>query len=309
MKITRHKTIPFQIANPIINDGAALNKRMNSDGYLFFQGLLDQDSILEVRRSITRLCAEAGWISPDSDPMEATAAPDVKWVEPQPEFMAVYNKVMRLECFHVLAHQPAISKVVEQITQDQVLVHPRNIARIIFPNNEKYTTPAHQDYIHIQGTEQTYTAWIPLGECPQSLGSLAILAGSHRLGLLPTHFAYGAGACGIDTDALDLLWVCGDFHLGDFVLFHSLTVHKGLLNRSPNQIRLSVDYRYQGIGQPVTKDSLLPHFAQLTWEEIYREWRNTKHQYYWTKFPLHLVEFSPKFVQEHDVQESRITSE
>ncbi len=298
--MTSNQTIPFQISNSIIHDGAALRERMSGDGYLFFEGLLDRDAILEVRRSITQLCAEAGWISPNADLMDAIATPGTKWVEPQPEFMAVYNRVMRLECFHALAHQPAISKVVGQITQDQVLVHPRNIARIIFPDNEKYTTPAHQDYIHIQGTEQTYTAWIPLGDCPQSLGSLAILTGSHRLGLLPTHSAYGAGGRGIDTDALDLTWACGDFQLGDFVLFHSLTVHKGLPNRSPDQIRLSVDYRFQGISQPVTKDSLLPHYAQLTWEEIYRGWRSTEYQYYWKKYPLHLVEFSPKFVQEYD---------
>ena len=147
--MTPTKTIPFQISNSIFTDGADLRRRMAEDGYLFFQGLLDREAILDVRRSITSLCAEAGWMMPDADPMEATSAPGVKWVEPQPEFMAVYNRVMRLENFHALAHQSAIVEAVRQITQDQVLVHPRNIARIIFPNNEKYTTPAHQDYIHI----------------------------------------------------------------------------------------------------------------------------------------------------------------
>ena len=69
----------------------------------------------------------------------------------------------------------------------------RNIARVIFPRNTKYTTPAHQDYIHIQGTEETWTAWFPLGDCSKELGSLAILPRSHVFGILPTHTAYGAG--------------------------------------------------------------------------------------------------------------------
>ena len=135
------------------------------------------------------------------------------------------------------------------------------------------------------------------------------MVGSHHLGLLPTHSAYGAGGRGIDTDTIDLPWACGDFQIGDFILFHSLTVHKGLHNSSPDRIRLSVDYRYQGVKQPVTRDSLLPHYGQLTWGDIYQGWRSTELQYYWTKLPLHLAEFSVEIVQEHEASASKITSQ
>ncbi|MCS6861630.1 MAG: phytanoyl-CoA dioxygenase family protein, partial [Abditibacteriales bacterium] len=214
-------------------------------------------------------------------------------VEPSPEYMAVYNEVMKLESFHALAHDAQLLAMFRRLIGEEVLVHPRNIARIIFPQNELYTTPAHQDWIHVQGTPETYTAWIPLSDCPQSLGSLAVLVGSHRFGIFPTHRAYGAGGRGIDTEGLGLTWAGSDFYLGDVLVFHSHTVHKALPNKDPQRLRLSVDFRYQGASQPITPGSLLPHFAQVTWEEVYARWRSTELQYYWQKFPLNVVPFDP----------------
>ena len=56
---------------------------------------------------------------------------------------------------------------------------------------------------------------------------------------------------------MGLTWVGGDYEIGDAIFFHSHTVHKALPNQSPDRIRLSVDYRYQGGSQPVTEGSLL----------------------------------------------------
>jgi ectoine hydroxylase-related dioxygenase (phytanoyl-CoA dioxygenase family) len=219
------------------------------------------------------------------------AAPGVRHVEPEPEYMAVYDQVMKLESFHALAHDPAMLAMYRELLGEAVLVHPRNIARIIFPRNTKFTTPAHQDYIHIQGTPETFTSWIPLGDCPREFGSLSILAGSHRRGLLPTHAAYGAGGRGVDTEDLGLTWAEGDFRAGDFVLFHSHAVHRALDNTTSARLRLSVDYRYQGVSQPVVEGSLLPHFARLIWDEIYTGWRSDRYQYYWRDLPLKVVPF------------------
>jgi ectoine hydroxylase-related dioxygenase (phytanoyl-CoA dioxygenase family) len=103
----------------------------------------------------------------------------------------------------------------------------------------------------------------------------------------------GAGGRGIDTESLGLEWACGDFRLGDALLFHSHTVHKALPNTDPERLRLSVDYRYQGVSQPIVESSLKPHFAQVTWEEVYANWRSKERQYYWQRFPLNLVPFDP----------------
>src|SRR5438093_2453702 len=127
-----------------------LRARMDAEGYLFVRRLVDPEAIFRVRHDVLAICARAGWLAPGTDPDQGIAAPGVRFVAGQPEFMQVYDEVQRLESFHALAHAPGILDVVWALVQDEVLVHPRNIARIIFPENVAYTTPAHQDFIHIK---------------------------------------------------------------------------------------------------------------------------------------------------------------
>ena len=47
-------------------------------------------------------------------------------------------------------------------------------------------------------------------------------------------------------------------------------------------MRLSVDYRYQGVTEPMLDTYALPHY-QTSWDEIYRGWESTDLQYYWQK--------------------------
>jgi ectoine hydroxylase-related dioxygenase (phytanoyl-CoA dioxygenase family) len=209
--------------------------------------------------------------------------------------MEVYNEVMRLEPFHSLAHDPALLSMFKMLLGEQSLVHARNIARIIFPQNTKFTTPAHQDYVHIQGTPETWTAWKPLGDCPRDLGALAVMPRSHKSGIFPVHSAYGAGGLGIDTDSLPYGWATTDFKVGDVVIFHSHTVHKALPNLSPDRIRLSADFRYQGLSQPVTQGCFQPHHAQISWEEVYAGWKSTQFQYYWRDLPLNFAAWTPEY--------------
>ena len=281
---------PFNDSTPYLSDESGLRAVAGRDGYLFFRGLIDPDALIDVRREILRIISDAGWLAPGTDPMDGIAAPGVKLVEPEPEFMAAYDRIMRLEPFHALAHHPAMTAMYDRLFGEPTRVHPRNIARVIFPANEEFTTPAHQDYIHIRGTPDTYTSWIPLGDCPEEMGSLAVLAGSHRAGIFETHAAKGAGGRGVETAGLPYEWHGGDFRLGDVLVFHSHAVHRALPNRSPDRIRLSVDYRYQPASHPVTRGSLLPHYARDSWDAIYAGWRSTELQRYWERLPLRVVE-------------------
>jgi hypothetical protein len=286
---------PFFNSSPIADSPTDLRARADQDGCVFFRGLLPPEPVLDLRRQILELCARHGFLAPETPLDAAVAAPEVRCREGDPEYMAAYDDIQRLEAFHALAHQPPLLAALRNLFGEEVLVHPRNIARVMFPQNNDYTTPAHQDYVHIQGTEETWTAWIPLGDCPRELGGLEVLPGSHRFGALPVRSANGAGGLGVETDGLGLEWAGGDFHCGDVLLFQSLCVHRGFNNQTPDRVRLSVDYRYQGVSQPLTEGSLLPHFNRLSWEEIYRGWSRTDLQYYWRQYDLHLAEWTRKF--------------
>ena len=287
----------FAVSNGLLGDAKALRKRANEDGYLYFRQLFDPDSLLNLRRQILQLCQQSDWLKPDIDLMEGIANPEAVTVEPEPAYLEVYSEVMKLQDFHGLAHYPALMAMFDTLFGEPTLVHPRNIARIIFPQNVKFTTPAHQDFVHIQGTPETWTAWTPLGDCPREQGSLAILPGSHKQDIYPTHSAYGAGGLGIETDALPFEWAGSDFRLGDTVVFHSHTIHKGMPNVTADRLRLSVDYRYQGISQPVTEASRLPHHARQSWEDIYKVWESDDYKYYWLDSDLNMSVWTPEYHQ------------
>ena len=289
------KTLSFTVSNDLLDNPERLQERAKKDGYLFFRGLIDEKSIVNLRRDFLEICHQHGWAKGGEVLMEGirTGGP---FMEGDAGYWPVLDEFQSLESFHVFAHHPAVLDMCDKLFEETTLVHPRNIGRIMFPENTKYTTPAHQDYIHIRGTENTYTAWIPLGACPQHLGGLTVLTGSHRFGIFPVQPALGAGGLGIDTDPLEsdgLHWVAGDYEIGDALFFHSHAVHKALPNQSPDRIRLSVDYRYQGCSQPVTEGSLLPHFNRMGWDQIYKDWKSKKYQYYWKNFDLTLLRQIP----------------
>jgi hypothetical protein len=287
---------PFLISDPATETAQQLQDRMQREGYLFFRGLISIPQIRQTRREILAACAAEGWLQPGSEPEEGIAGSGVAHTEPEPDYMTVYDRVMHGEAFHTLAHDPGLLSVLQRLFAEEPLPHARNIARIIFPQNTLHTTPAHQDYLHIQGTEETYTAWIPLGDCPKELGSLIVMPGSHRAGVCSVHRSYGAGGVGIDTEALPYHWTGSDFQEGDIVLFHSLTVHKALPNLSPDRLRLSVDFRYQPVSHPVAASSLRPHYDRRTWEEIYEGWGSRRLQFYWQNLPIRYAGDDPRVV-------------
>jgi hypothetical protein len=273
----------FIDSSSVLDRPAMLRGRMVRYGYLFFRGLLPVDVVTAMYDTIIGACRDKGWVDEQNHPAGQPR------LEGSPEFFEVYDAVQRLEQFHAFAHRREVLRVIETLVQEQVFVHPRNIARISFPKAEFFTTPAHQDFVHIQATPETYTAWMPLSDCPQVLGGLAVLAGSHKLGLLPVHKASGAGGLGIDTDNIDLPWHTTDYKNGDVLIFHSFVVHKALPNRTPDQVRLSTDYRYQGVSKPIIIDGLEPHYGRLGWPEIYKGWQRSDLQYYWRDLPLKIV--------------------
>lgn len=282
---------PFLESTALIADPPALRARAAEDGYLFFRGLLPPDALLEVRRQMLTVLERHGWLAPDAPLMEGVARPELLFQEGDEAFAPVYDDVQRLEAFHALAHAPSLLGMFAALFGEPVLVHPRNIARLIYPRSAAFTTPAHQDYVHIQGTPETWTAWFPLGDCPRHLGGLEVLERSHRNGLLPVHAAAGAGGLGVDPNGVGGAWRGGDFACGDVVVFHSHNVHRGVPNHSRERFRLSCDFRYQAASQPVVEGSLQPHHGRLSWDEIYRDWRDESLRYYWRRFALNLAEF------------------
>ena len=248
----------FRADNDALRDATELRRRLADTGYLFIKGALNKEALLNLRRDILTLCQEHGWLDASVPLIDGhfagRAFPDYST-----EYMALYRKLIKMESFNAFSHSPEIVKFFEHLLGGEILPHPRNIARISFPRHYTNTTQPHQDFFYIRGTPETYTAWIPVGDCPIELGGLALLEGSHKLGFLKHEPAVGAGGNGIRTEELGLRWLAADYEFGDYILFHSHTIHGALDNHTEKRLRISLDYRYQLAKEPVDPSSLRPH--------------------------------------------------
>ncbi len=273
--------IDFTDSTNLLDDPSALRARFEEDGYIFLRDVVDRELLMELRRRIVSVCAAHSWFKPGTDPMDAIPRIEPR-VEGEPLFFAVYDEVQKLEVLHAVPHDPSVRRCVTPLLGDTAFPHPLSIARLIFPDNDEWATPPHQDYLNNQGTTDLYACWMPLGDCPTELGSLSILRGSHHLGIAPLEASLGAGhrRAKLDERFDGLEWVGGNFRFGDAVVFHSLTVHRSLPNRS-DRLRLSVDYRFQREGEPLTEECLHPHFGRVSWDDIYRDWTRDDLKYYW----------------------------
>jgi hypothetical protein len=92
----------------------------------------------------------------------------------------------------------------------------------------------------------------------------------------PTELAQGPGVKAVGVEGDEPGWVTADYRAGDVLLFHSLTVHAGKQNHA-DALRLSADFRYQSVHEPVVPASLGPHYHPRIpgWDELTDGWSAT----------------------------------
>lgn len=239
-------------------DPPALRESMRRDGYVYLRGLLSRSDVEEVRCALLNAIAAHHWLAEGSDPLEARPGP-VERIENTDPYWEGAHAVQSLECFHRLAHDKRLVETMEVLMGEEALVHPRKIPRIIWPNNDDGITPPHQDFTHVGGTVDFFTCWIPLSDCPVRQGGLCVLPGSQEGGVRPMEQASGAGATRSLVDSEERDWATIGYEAGDVLIFHSMTVHASMANRT-DRLRLSMDCRYQPVSEPITRWSLGPFF-------------------------------------------------
>jgi ectoine hydroxylase-related dioxygenase (phytanoyl-CoA dioxygenase family) len=231
---------------------------MATHGHLFFPGLLPRDAVLEGRAEALALCRDAGWVDAQGGPLDARWRGGEPVREDDPRWTEFYRLWITSPVFQSLPEHPAIVAAAEKLLGGEVMVHPRKIGRVGFPQNEGQQTPPHQDFFHIHGTPETYTAWVPLGDCPMELGCLTVADGSHASGFREHTPSDGPGGWSVEADG-DAAWCSQDFRAGDVLFVHSLTIHQALPNRTRDEVRVSIDNRYQRADDDIDPASLRSH--------------------------------------------------
>jgi hypothetical protein len=237
---------PLHDASTILDDPSALRAHADRHGYLFLPGLMPASLVARLREVLRGHCAAQGVAiargsgdNPPSIEVREQVGPgwqgrdDARW-------LALQRATLSDPLFRQLGDQPALFRVLEALFGTTPARANRDICRLAMPGCAHLTTRPHQDHYYIAGSRRLWTAWMPLVDCPLELGPLALLPGSGRQGLL-VHVEGDQGA----EVAPDAEWVTAPLAPGDVVLFHCLTVHRALENRSHDKLRASVDFRYQ----------------------------------------------------------------
>jgi hypothetical protein len=297
-------SLEFLDSTDLIADAAALRHRAEREGYLFLRGLLPREAVLGLRSDLLAVVERFGWRAAGQDRGGGTLDVDAIGRIDEADLRndigvthEAYHAVQRLPGVHRLPHHPKLVGLFECLFGQRVLVHPRHIVRMITPHRAMSPTPPHQDFPLIQGSQQTWTAWFPVGDCPRELGSLSVLRASHLQGCLPVQQARGAGGIAVPLCPGETEWVGGDFEAGDVLIFPCFTIHRALACRRQREIRLSMDVRYQPATDPVEEKSLLPH-CSLSWEQVYADWpEDDPLRYYWRQQDLQMSPWNPALQQ------------
>jgi hypothetical protein len=278
---------PFRAIDAGELENVSLPDEMAVHGYLLIRRLLPADDLSRLLGEIANVVYDAGWLLPGHVPREFIAEGNAACGASDPAYKSVYKRVFSLECFHALAHHPALRRVMHLLVGEQLLIHPKPIARLVFPHCARLVVPAHQDHHAIGGDAESFTAWMPLHDCPPELGPLRILEASHRFGLQQTSAGTGH-VCAETARGGD--WVGGQINAGDALVFHSLTVHAATPNLS-RQLRISMDCRFQNSGRAINPAELVfagESVEGRSWEATYGGWPSDELKYYWRKLQIEI---------------------
>ena len=227
----------------LMGDWQALRSRIATDGYVFVRGLLDPETVRSVGRSGLRHLQESGWTEEGSDPVAAAPRMPVHAVAMRDAFADPgYRRILADPDFNRVPFVSPLADLMGQILGPAGICYPLKLPRIVYPTTVVPRQPGnvvHKDYRSVQ---DMFTCWVPLGDVTRSMGGLAIESGSQQT----TRVRHRP------LTTLESGWVTTDYQAGDVLVFHCLTTHAALPNRS-GRMRFSAEYRWQLADQPAPR--------------------------------------------------------
>jgi hypothetical protein len=203
-------------------------EQVMDQGFALLEQCVDRALASSLRADVLDLCRRRNWMPPAFPGFAYGSA----------EFLDLQREVNQLPQFDAIRASPRLRLVIEEVLGGGYLDRQGDVCRVMFPQAPGFVTRAHQDAFFLRNPDDVWAAWIPLGDCPRTMGPLVVWPESHKLGLLPHLGESGCeGACsGAD-------WTGFDLACGDALLVNKLTVHRALPNVS-EAVRVSVDFRF-----------------------------------------------------------------
>ena len=234
--------------NDVLDDRGALDERWRTHGCVLLRGLLDPVLVEAARRDLEARLRAQGVVRDGA-----------RWSGEPTVHIDAFALHAGAPGFVELAYSPQLAQLLATVHGHPVHVYRSVQIRYSLPDDDLHTIPAHQDARYITPDPGFAAFWIPLADIPLGHGGLALVAGSHRRGLLthPVSYRHYSSYMGeerpqrsIPLDEVDGEWATAAFCAGDVLVFDSMLVHSALPNRSPN-VRMSIDGRHQPADVPL----------------------------------------------------------
>ncbi len=231
---------PFHEVRIGRDDSDGIRRSFEENGYLFFKGALNPETVLRARSDIAGVLQRQGVMQEGSAEPQATPGASAVEVDMGPLY--------RLTSPWELMASPELQEAVDIAFGERVRVGRSIGFRYSMPTDAPYLTPPHQDHFYIRETDEFRMIWVPLMDMEIANGGLAIAAGSHKHGLqehvefdgVYSYFFKGRTQKGVRPEDIHGAWTSSRFELGDLLMFHCCAVHRSLPNVS-GLIRLSLN--------------------------------------------------------------------
>jgi hypothetical protein len=245
--------------NALLGNATGLRERMDEDGYLLVRGLVNREKVLNARHTILEHMDSHQALTPDTPFLEGV--------------MPKGGRSVQMMGRKGIAHHPDVLAVLEgdelfkffnQYFGKPPLTFNYKWLRAV--GNEQYTG-AHYDFVYMgQGSANLHTTWVPFGDTPAHMGTLAMCVGSHNLpSFSRIRDTYGRMDVDQDEtegwfskDPMEIVekfggrWLTTDYYAGDIILFGMHTMHASTTNLT-DRFRLSCDIRFQPASEPADK--------------------------------------------------------
>ena len=154
------------------DDRDELHRRMASDGYLFLPGYLDREKVMAARTSSLERLAEKG-IFEESYPLEEAI------LKPGQVLRSAQDVAIDNEPLLGLLYSGRMIEFYEHFFGASVMHFDYTWFRSKSAASAAVSDP-HCDIVYMgRGTRNLYTAWVPFGDIPYSMGGLMVLENSH----------------------------------------------------------------------------------------------------------------------------------
>lgn len=241
-------------------DRDSLWDRLRNQGYLLLRGQIPVEDVLGFREYYFAQMARTGLVRQGTDPRDGIASGEP--IDPGHYRETLFGEIVPSRQYEGLCAHPAVRGWFEWFLGDDTHLHKRKIIRHTLPgeNGIGTATQAHYDLVYLrEGTDRVLSMWMPLGDCPVSLGGLTYLEGTHQAvmaeeaeGRLKRPAASITADLPSLADEYDARWLVTDYRAGDVMIHSAHLIHAALDNvDQTGQMRLSTDIRYQRVTDPI----------------------------------------------------------